>query len=713
MIFERKGGLTYYIFYDIRQYVVFVNNSGDIVKKLVLLAACLLSIDVVANLAVLVDLPPAAGRVLARRLADVVVREGFSPLVAVASSMTSPHAQRKLLDGYRHRLAEKFSEEPHFISSYAYILKEEILLDTRVSSSQPQTSKAVHPLMVDMHNMIHTVARDYAEQQDGVVFVENDITAQLLEELEISLNTYWQSMSGDFRQMEGRIRDDALSQLYSKLINSIKNKNLQRLYSKLSDIYRHQRQEEDQAAASDMVEFFEYFPKLDQGLEVEEYRRMLQFASYERTTFKELDEELTEMLSLPREYFINPDETLALSNIINFSHTSFAMEGSRLTLDQGFTSRQKDIPHLDRELIENSLRANYRVALDQLSEERFLAGATAELLSSMGWTWGEFAQTIYPNDSENAALFVEDYHRLIHDTETRDDMIQGLRKEARIPEYRENNAINKFIAELPLLVEKERVMAVFSVTLQDDADLDNWHKLRRPFNDYRQDLTKWRTLSSKDFAGTIPSVATVIGLLQRGGLTGNQELASVFTQQVFRRLVLGQIVPEREINELRLRLSERNFEAVAEQTSFEENDPKFNVKWVLIYLMGKIMGKDDDEISRNKDEDALYSFYYMLPLIVQYDGFLKKIANGSRSNKNLHKALAAIEKDSMYYPLAVRLLRDLANKSRRDRNILLNKIRADINALVPINELISGNYTLPEETHSPAEEQAVEINRKS
>ena len=146
---------------------------------------------------------------------------------------------------------------------------------------------------------------------------------------------------------------------------------------------------------------------------------------------------------------------------------------------------------------------------------------------------------------------------------------------------------------------------------------------------------------------------TVTDVLSAFSLAGvsSERLEKILTLPISVKLLRGQIVTEQDLNNMRGKINEENLKA-------------------LVVEMVQTSNRSAGEILND-----IWLTYYMLPMIVLRDGFLKKVVHGMRSNQDLLKVLEKVEQDSIYYPTAVELLHEASNLSKKKRKNFLNSIR--------------------------------------
>ena len=196
-----------------------------------------------------------------------------------------------------------------------------------------------------------------------------------------------------------------------------------------------------------------YFPKLDQGLTNEEFEHVLELAQREQVTYREISDRI--------------DKILAQSPDMIFENM------------QKFDEMQKKVNILDvadfsssQEFLEDDIQLDFDITFAQLLEKRFLTGVTAQFLMAMDWTWHEFSTILYPQDNEQAALFVADYRHHILDEGTLNNVQTALQKKRdELSESRKAATINNFLTELPNLVAKEKFIKMMEMLAEKTVTL--------------------------------------------------------------------------------------------------------------------------------------------------------------------------------------------------------------------------------------------------
>lgn len=589
-------------------------------KKILLPMILLASIDAVANIS---ELPPAVRRTLARQLAEIVVVSGLSPF-----QPTRQVDVQAYLDGYRYQLEQAFATEAQTLLDYLEILVERHTARTDTDALASHVAK-----------VMHTVAQDYAQQHDGMAFKPRDAHE--------SLTDGFQALKDQERKP--REGDNSLSQLYKRL----------------SEYYKHdQERKELHALADDNFEYLQHYPQLDSKLTNLEFTHLLNYASNRQVSDIEISNEIDKVLTqLPNALFDVKHQELNIFDIIGISHFDEIIKDEELLLGerdlQDIKNNFANLSYQQEHI--KGVPINFGTTLAQLLENRFLAGITVQFLVSMGWNWQDFSTMIYPDDKEQAALFVASYSNSMFEEETQQHMQSVLQKEkTKLSDPQKINAIDEFLAELPLLITKEKFIRT-SVIANADGTLplnEEKEKLMALVRDYHtKDMLRWEYLPTDLLTSHDMIIEYPIGLLYERGVSQQLLQRLAITPQAYDKLARGKILTEQDLYAVRMLINEENFKTITEITS-DHSD-----------LNKKSLNNFHSEMERS---------YYFIPLILQRDGFYKKIAKGEISHQNLLKTLAAVEQDSFYYPLAVKLLQELNGMSKRERKTTLSSIISNI-----------------------------------
>ena len=644
-------------------------------KKILLIIACLLNLDLAS--AVAAKLAPAVRRTLARELAGIVVTTGLSPLQLVLQTDAQRYA-----DDYRHKITEALVEKDQLLHNYSQLLVE-----------GANASVDIHVLAEQVSTVVHTVGKDYASRQDGIVFKARDVQQSLV-----------QGFQG-LKEIEGEQREGEIS--------------LVKLYDSLSELPKHvEERKELQAVAEDRSEYLQYYPKLDENITEREFTHLLDFARNEQTTPIEIEKEIDKVLAQPadalfdimrkRVSFFDAIGTFSLSNLDDIGREMFF----------GNRDWQNFIDGLPLIFGATDLPPFFNITFAQLLEKRFLAGITAQFLLAMNWSWHEFSTLLYPNDSEQAALFTATYSSSMLDKESQEHVQSVLQAEkAKLPQKASN--IDNFLTELPTIIDKETFMNILLGAeggFTRDGEIPRL--LEQAKHNYERDLFRWGYLSAGAVTVEKASIYNAILEFMNLGVSKNQLHKKIFTPQIFAKLLRGEIVNEQDLNTLRMQNSEENLKKLVAELATS--------------------GYRAQQLATSRDRaqqlvKRMRTFYYHIPMLVQIDSFLKKIANGVTTNQNLLKVLEKVEQDSFYRPLAVKFLHDVKGMSRKEQTKNLDKLRATIrkeaDAISKIGEIrnlqlsglteeVTGQQEFPVELPDPAvlqkqKKQLRELQRKA
>lgn len=309
----------------------------------------------------------------------------------------------------------------------------------------------------------------------------------------------------------------------------------------------------------------------------------------------------------------------------------------------------------------------------QLQDPRTLYQATGEFLISRDWSWYKFSKTIFPNDSKKAALFTANYKEWllqeymessstgtlsIADSETFTKIKKALEAESKaLSDAKQINAIETFLAELPSLIAK----AVIAIQAEDHrryGSLTTDTEKREIFEKaIHNNLLghAWSSMIETFLTGSNFSdspgrtIFNLVSLLEQGGLTDRRLKDSIFTENVFNKLVEGKIVTEKNLNEMRKLLSEEKIRKIVDKLKLDSEQ-----KAILIERIP------------------------LLPLHIQIRGFAKKLAKGVSSSRDLRIALHNVEEKSMYKSIATHLLDVGRKEGRREGEKFFKDLRAKI-----------------------------------
>ena len=597
-------------------------------KIILLIASCWLGIHTL-GLARPVKLTPAIQRTLARELATIVVDSGMSPLRSVTDNL------RPYMEGYRHEITRAFAQEPHILASYLQLLVEH----GDANIDMPALARHIETVM-------NTVGESYAEQQEGVSFKWRD--AQHIMEEGLKAVSYI-----DSKQREG---DISLRHLYDSLRNlPIHNK----------------RDKELQTVASDAYEYLSHYPQFDHKITNRELSYLLDYARNEHTTVVEIKSEIVKITNHQadalfdlRRKQLTIFDLATPSNYLGEFIQNIVDDGELFLGESGLQELSNKLAYsvLPQDNIEG-LPLNFGITFDQLFEKRFLSGITNQFLWVMNWSWHEFSNMLYPNDSKQAAMFIADYNNLILNEATQElvyTVLQAERDKLSETQKEKATAIDDFLNEIPTLTAKEMFMKLSIITLTDDdstfTDEQGQEKmalLQEADNYYKQNMSRWNYLHLEMLLNDMPLPYAVLNFL-RAGFSPRIIERKILTPPITDKLAEGGVVTEQDINNLRRQINEENLQT-------------------LVAQVVKTKNSSPEEILTEIEWS-----YYLMPTIVQRDGFLRKIAQGISSNQNLLEALEKVEEDSFYYPIAVRALHEADSLGKRKRKIFLNKIRGVI-----------------------------------
>ena len=334
--------------------------------------------------------------------------------------------------------------------------------------------------------------------------------------------------------------------------------------------------------------------------------------------------------------------------------------------------RQKEVMYASMLLKRNNSSRNFEVTYAQLQDPRTLYEATWEFLNKMEWSWYKFSKTIYPQSSREAALFIANYGDLLvsefsgamnvgHNTSSAGPIFKAIQEaltdeKNKLSDDKKVEAIESFLKELRSLVAKSTV-AHYASDLREEGYLTKDSEKRVLFEKAieHEELSMLRfsnitiQMLGLKWSSQMDSVFGRISLLQKYGMTEKQLKDSIFTENVFNKLVEGKIVTEKNLNEMRKLLDEKKLQDVVGTLDIAEEGKK-----------------------------KLIAALLQLPFFIQRDGFAKKFANGISSPSDLQNALRNVEENSMYRPIATHLLEEFKNGQRGILNITIKELQEKI-----------------------------------
>ncbi len=305
------------------------------------------------------------------------------------------------------------------------------------------------------------------------------------------------------------------------------------------------------------------------------------------------------------------------------------------------------------ELLESNFSAELGVTYAQLQEDTNILAATGQFLIEMGWSWHKFSNIVYPQDSREAALFVDYYmwhltaeptrwtrqHIFTTTSATSKRLQVALNAEkTTLSEPKKIAAIENFLAKLPDLIAKG-VITELIVSAHEDENLTRDERHVALFTEAVERgvayYGKWGNLSigfiDHEPRPRVGSVFDKINQLVELGVTDKQLKDNIFTGNVFNKLVAGKIVTERNLNEMRKLLDRQKLNAIV------------------------------DGLDAVEDKEDVVHNIMSLPMLIQRYGVAKKFVNGTSSVSNLLSVLRGVEEKSMYKPIATRMLEEIKN----------------------------------------------------
>ena len=167
---------------------------------------------------------------------------------------------------------------------------------------------------------------------------------------------------------------------------------------------------------------------------------------------------------------------------------------------------------------------------------------------------------------------------------------------------------------------------------------------------YKNSMSKWDYLPIELLVSDF-SIRDVLIAILKLGVSLEQVEKKILTLPISAKITQGKIIGEQELNVLRGHINNNNLKLLTKEIAA------------------------NSRMSQKEILDEIEGIYYLMPMLVQRESFLKKIANGVHSNQKLLKILKNVEEDSYYRPLAVKLLDNIETMSKKERQRHLNSIR--------------------------------------
>lgn len=269
------------------------------------------------------------------------------------------------------------------------------------------------------------------------------------------------------------------------------------------------------------------------------------------------------------------------------------------------------------------------VTWEELRRDRFIESATGEFLATMGWSWQEFGELVYPHNEKEAVRFITEFAQS-EDIEKIISALQNKKKSSGRADIIEN-----FISELPHLGEKNDLILSIRSMKQNGSLTDNQEReklLNETGDKWVAAVGKWGHLVKDNVLASdewyVPSLA-VVRMLRNAGIPESQLQEHILTETIFTKLLNAEIPTEQELNAMRGLLDKEKLAVVLK----------------------------DYEI------DAHLQRILALPLTIQLEGFVRKFIHDTASNRELGQTMAEVQRDDIFWPLAKDVVR-LSNQNR-------------------------------------------------
>lgn len=292
---------------------------------------------------------------------------------------------------------------------------------------------------------------------------------------------------------------------------------------------------------------------------------------------------------------------------------------------------------------------SWQITWDDLRKHHFLSSATGKLLLKMGWDWRDFAKLLYPDDPDARASFIGAFN-----TSNQTEQITQalLAKKATLSDADQLVAIDSYLAELPHLDEKSKLITMLAEANKHDNLSEDWSErpelegssrrllLEQAMTNYAAENKHWLYLTSSGLKTSekwhLPALE-IAQLMFEEGLTEKQLRQHVFTPTIFAKLLSGETVTEQELTTWRQALSRKKLMSLLTQIGIEERNAQLLVRGIV-----------------------------SLPATLQLEGFARATAAGLTSNA---KFIAQLQKitatDGMYALLAREILMELKEFNRQ------------------------------------------------
>ena len=444
----------------------------------------------------------------------------------------------------------------------------------------------------------------------------------------------------------------------------------------------------DKLGAADTVELFQAFPQIKITLTEAEVAYVHKLIADDPTiSFSDCIYALDIVMSasLLEEEGIAWQQRVHLADIFNRRKLNQLIEKYYDTKDTGYLisndasgymiRKDLDNPRSSAALYALGWQTEWQITWENLREERALSQAWGELMLAVGLDWQTLGQLMYPDDKQSAAYLTARKAGLL-DEQTVTAALQTHR--ATLQDDTASASIDAFLAELPLLMEKNLLMGEI-VEMLDVKELTEdrsahvgldgnspYDVLVAAMNYAIVASGRWNYLDMKhlteDKHWYMPAFK-IATYLHEVGLTEAQLRQHVFTSAGFDKLQRGEGFGRDDLAALRQLLSGKQVTALLRDYDIEE-----------------------------KQRESIVERLQILPLIIQLEGLVHRLAGHLNSDADFLQALQNIADDDMYAPLALVILElhrptvQQHKKSKRRKRSGNSPFREIRNALVRVSE---------------------------
>lgn len=296
------------------------------------------------------------------------------------------------------------------------------------------------------------------------------------------------------------------------------------------------------------------------------------------------------------------------------------------------------------------------VSYADLENPRTIFDVTGEFLLAMGWSWYKFGRTIYPDDEDKATKFIVNYDTSLlqnylskYKFFTSDD----LPNDAYLPDALESIR-TRLTAEQAAMSSSEKITAID--TFLNDLD----HYIAKHAVPVPSPLSNFRVTNLNEKQQQLFTRANINYQRSFGRWSNPGDLFSgnsldflpggvvIIFPRIAYLISLG--MTEAEIREKIF--TEKVFNQLSKGEIVTEKDLNGMRQLLDLQSVQAVVNNLDGV----KDKEDLVTTIMSLPSAVMYEGFARKVANGLHSYTHMRKALSNIEEKSMFKALVKPML---------------------------------------------------------